>query len=653
MVTPVIAGSRQAKRRAAEAIADFTSTDISENIAANMKSKRPRINLTKASLAQGKKKKATSSKKSKYNDDDGEDDDDNDDDDDDDDDSTDGTVIEYSWPEPPVRSRALYQHYNRMRVSLTSLRRRRILNIRDGGCIRIVNANGKQMFCRVNRFVSRVLNAGSNRKSEGDVKVEGYWLLNRKDLEKHFGKTVTPECQEYIDKLTPNEMVLSDTLCTLDITGIECTTRIHYIQPNQPVPSDLPANTYFCRFMLEIDKSRRTLDWSIIDPRVQDAPSSDDVVEEFMEDNSQDGMEEMLSQSSEDTGNDSDTSSSVEEVSRIAIREGGSATLRTEIRVGPKFQVNVPTFSSIPIVQSRTPLLIYKANSISDDELFLFLNNVADIHNKYLDQNAMTLDEPYSPLSQSEAEKVMNEAPTGDRLTGSSMSTASMLAGKRCRLMKECDPDVILEILAFAKYDTKCALETIERDLNRITAGWTRPERDIFDDAFRRNNGSLRKVSKAITPTKNVKDVIDYFFRFKVSDQFRKFQDKKRAMAVRIAECIETKKYCESLTLSSNGGSASAAVPAEDLETFEKSSHWSEKSASSMGTGRDDRIHTAKRLFLDVKDRLGTKKMAEVASVIRQLQACYEPDGRFFLFKLLEGQPELQRRFIAFLPKHF
>jgi hypothetical protein len=246
----------------------------------------------------------------------------------------------------------------------------------------------------------------------------------------------------------------------------------------------------------------------------------------------------------------------------------------------------------------------------------------------------------------------MSEYPLMGHLTGSSMSTASMLAGKRCRLLRECDADALLEILALHKYDTKSALQAIEKDLNRITVGWTQAEKYIFDDAFRRSNGSIRKIAKAIAPTKNIKEVIDYFYRFKVTDQFRKFQDKKRAMAVRILECIESKKYCESLTPTTNGGLVCTPASADDFEELEKPSHWSDKSALSSALARDDRIHAAKRLLLDVKDRLGSKRMAEIASVIRQLQVCYEPNGRRFLFKLLDGQPELQRRSLDFLPKH-
>lgn len=42
--------------------------------------------------------------------------------------------------------------------------------------------------------------------------------------------------------------------------------------------------------------------------------------------------------------------------------------------------------------------------------------------------------------------------------------------------------------------------------------------------------------------TKPLKGVIDYFYRFKIPDQFRKVQERKREQAIRMLECIETKR---------------------------------------------------------------------------------------------------------------
>jgi hypothetical protein len=627
MATRVKAGSRKSKRHATPSLVPISVTSSKNDV------KRPRITSSKINVPQVAKNAVV----------------------DDDGDSTDGTVVEYNWPTGPFsfkRSKT-HEYYGQIHMSKLSCERKRIFNVRHGGTIRVSTETGKPLFCHVNRFASRIKSAANDSYRDGDVKVEGYWLLHRTDLIKHFRNTITPDSQEHISKLQQNELVLTNSSAALDIADLEGNVRVLYLQPDQPLPTDSLPNTYICRFTLDIDSARRTLEWGVISSKNLGKPNVDDYEEEITEEFNKDSRNRSLSLSSMDTDDNSDTASSIEEVPKAMIQEGEGATLRSEIKVGPKFQAVVKPFHGSQLVQSRQPLLVHKSNAISDDELFQFLTRVADVHNEYLRSNMMTMNDPYSPLSQVFAEKVMRENPDDVLLTCSSMSTSSMLAGKRCGLMKECDSDALLEILAYHKYDTRLALESVQRNMNRISVGWTRSEKDIFDDAFRRNSGSLRKIAKVIAPTKTLKDVIDYFYRFKVSDQFRKFQDKKRSIAVRMAECIEARKYHESLSSPSNSGVMGTIGSSANVETIEKSAHWSEKSVASISVERDDRVQSAKRLLLDVKDRLGSKTMAEVASVIRQLQECYESDGRSFLFKLLDGQPELQRRFLEFLPKHF
>jgi len=146
-----------------------------------------------------------------------------------------------------------------------------------------------------------------------------------------------------------------------------------------------------------------------------------------------------------------------------------------------------------------------------------FLNRVAELHNPYLQQNGMKMDEPYSPLPYDRVEDIMRQTPGQHPPTGSFMSTASMLGGVRSGLSKECNADSLLEILADHDYDTDRALVTIQSNLNRITSGWTRAEKDIFDDGFRRHQGALRTIAKAIGPTKSLQDVIDYYYRCTLS----------------------------------------------------------------------------------------------------------------------------------------
>jgi hypothetical protein len=640
MVPPTTAVQRRSKRRAAQSVSKDAPTEVAAGKATasgnNAPTKRPRSIPAKVSIAAATTKTAEIALKTAINVND-----------DDDDTSSKNTVVSFYFPKEPASLSRGREYYDVIHIALKSCKGKETFTVRCGDTLRLTTESGKQVFCRVYRFMTRATKqfVKSNKK-ENVVKVEGHWLLHRNDLVKQLGETITPCSQEFVNQLGEHELVLTKTSASLNLSGIEGIVRLLYIRPNEHVPTALRPNEYVCRFTLDFDAVNKTLDWGTLDMEPMDVSPVENEIEDVFNKNS---LDDALSSSIDD--DDSDSTVSIEEVSKVTIQEGGGASLRSEIRVGSNFQVEVKPFVPGHYVQTRQPVLVYKAHAISDDDLFQFLNSVADLHNEYLRNNSITMDEPYTPLRHSRAEEVMQELPETGMLTGSSMSTASMLAGSRCRLQKECDADAVLEILAWHVYDTKAALATIQSSLHRITVGWTRPEKDIFDDGFRRNSGSLRIIAKAITPTKTMKDVIDYFYRFKVSDQFRKFQDKKRKLAVRMVECIESRKYYESP--SSNNGATALGLSGAITESFEQPSHWSEKSISNILETKDQRVRAAKQLLIDVKDSFGSKKMAEVASVVRQLQECYEPVARSFLFKLLDGEPELQKRFLGFLPKHF
>lgn len=70
-----------------------------------------------------------------------------------------------------------------------------------------------------------------------------------------------------------------------------------------------------------------------------------------------------------------------------------------------------------------------------------------------------------------------------------------------------------------------------------------------------------------------------------------------------MVECIETRKYHESL---------SNNVNAENNGNVGSGKHWSEKSVASIAQSKEERIQIAKKLLLDVKDTFGREVMAQV-----------------------------------------
>jgi hypothetical protein len=333
-------------------------------------------------------------------------------------------------------------------------------------------------------------------------------------------------------------------------------------------------------------------------------------------------------------------------VAPIAINLNIPLRISSDIQIGPKYQVPVGRFDpAAKYIAPRQPQLVWKANAVSDEDIYSFLRQLAPIHNEYLVKHGLTtLDGPaYSPLPADKAEALMRDN-NYQKLFPSHMSTASTLSSRRNGLLKECNVDAILELFHDNGYSVDKAIDAVRGDLAKITNAWSKTEKRIFNDGFRREQGALRSIAKLLMPMRNYNDVIDYWFRFKVSDQFRLYQDKKREQAIRMMECIEKRRYHES--------SLKVSAPPLSMGGRQRNdSHWSDTSVAEVASATEDRRLDAKALLVDINQAIGSKGMAEVAAVLRVLHEKFDAKLKKHLFSLLIGQPELQQRLLEFLPK--
>lgn len=177
---------------------------------------------------------------------------------------------------------------------------------------------------------------------------------------------------------------------------------------------------------------------------------------------------------------------------------------------------------------------------------------------------------------------------------------------------------------------------------------WDLNEKTRFNAGFRRYSGSLRAIYKGMG-NKALPEVIDYHYRFKIPDQFRRVQERKREQAIRMLECIETKRNLNAPIVVSNvvlGGHASAAP-----EKKKDGMDWTKTATSTVATSLEQRRVKAKELLLDVEAKLGRNKMMRVFEVFRNADETGIAQAKTNLLEIFRGHQDFQSRFLEFLPQ--
>jgi len=451
---------------------------------------------------------------------------------------------------------------------------------------------------------------------------------------------------DFLQDMRDDELVLSDQYQINPISSIEQVIPVKFCSASES-EACFDDDKTLCRYKVLTQRDGHS--WVVLEWN-----KAEDTV-----DNTMYAIEEVDENSNEDSADEDSLSSDDDDDPRspsnhlhVLMPEAEGGALRANIRVGSRHQVKVGAFVPGQTVRSRNPKLVWSPNMIAEHELKSFCDRLADMHYEYLEQNGLLNEEPYCPLPTEDTEDILrtmaNKGCPNPVLTGSMVSTGGFLTDAQNRLLKECDVDAILETLHDHNYDTDAALKAISGNMSKYTSGWTRAEKDLFDDGFRLAQGFLPNIADAVH-TKSNRDVIDYWFRFKIADQFRLYQGKKREQAIRMIECIEKRRYHEYTVNSTDGDNGRQQHVHQQKRR--KPAHWSEASVSDVTGALEERRQVARALLLDVQKQMGFEVMEQVAQVVRKLHKSYESQVKDKLFDLLDGEPELQKRFLEFLPR--
>lgn len=148
-----------------------------------------------------------------------------------------------------------------------------------------------------------------------------------------------------------------------------------------------------------------------------------------------------------------------------------------------------------------------------------------------------------SPVPTEENTRDSNES-TSDSGSGdgkSSSEACEVIDTRKPRIIpRECNEDFLLEEFHNANFDMEVALEKVRKNPSFYLTIWDKHEKDLFNGGFRHHRGLLRRISSDV-PTKTYQEVIDFYYRFKVPYQFRKYQEKKREQARKLIQAINEK----------------------------------------------------------------------------------------------------------------
>jgi len=322
-------------------------------------------------------------------------------------------------------------------------------------------------------------------------------------------------------------------------------------------------------------------------------------------------------------------------------------TEQRDIQVGRDHQVYVPPFAPNQKIVSRNPIRMWKPNKASQDDIDEYIKQASQILAPFLREHNLVQEEPYAPFPTERMEELSKSLEWNRLPTLSSVSTASSLTKQSVDALREFDIDALLRNLHVSNYNIQSAIAAIEASPQDYLTTWSPQEKTVFNAGFRRYSGSLRAIYKGMG-NKALQEVIDYHYRFKIPDQFRRFQERKREQAIRMLECIETKRNLQAPILISN----SIVGPQNNgAEEKKEGGDWTKTGSSSVAISLEERRAKAKELLLDVEAKLGRNKMLEVFRVIKKADGTSLVQSKTKLLEIFRGHKEFQSRFLEFLPQ--
>jgi len=199
--------------------------------------------------------------------------------------------------------------------------------------------------------------------------------------------------------------------------------------------------------------------------------------------------------------------------------------------IGASYQVEISPFLPFEskCKEENPSTLCWIPGRISDENLEKFFIEATKILRDYMQKNNLN----FIPVPASDI--FLNDC--GDEIKTSTST-------HKYDLLRECNQDLLLETLHSCDYNSYKALARVQISPVSYLFLLKKEEQRLYNYAYRTYSGALRMIYKHIG-NRCYKELVDYFYRFKIPDQFRKFQEKKREQTRDILKTVpatETKE---------------------------------------------------------------------------------------------------------------
>ena len=236
---------------------------------------------------------------------------------------------------------------------------------------------------------------------------------------------------------------------------------------------------------------------------------------------------------------------------------------------------------------------------------------------------------------------------------------------------REISIDNLLTELHECNYDYAAALDKVSAQPEKFLTLWTQDERDRFDSSFRVYRDSLRMIAKNLMDVKSCKDVIEYHYRFKLVENFRRFKAKKQEQAREMMETVEyrmlkERKAIEARNEENSDDENMSSDEDEDKDMPDEPSSrdgplnsrirtWFKTGCSKDGSegATQQRRNNACEFLVEVKDKVGTDAYLALAKCLKSYNSQSQTliDLKASAQDIMKSHPSLFDQFVEFLPK--